>query len=168
MQLLNYKRVMKMSPKLRIDDEDVEIIEDDHEDALKKVLKFKISWLKILRVILILFIAGTIIYFIVAGGFPSDIFVYVLLFVCIVGAAVLIAIDDEDEDNKLTLSVLKCRNCSDQKIQRFADGDFVFQLKGKCSKCDGDLQIIEIYSVKLKEEMEEKNAETESEPKTEP
>lgn len=153
---------MKMSPTLRIDDEDIEIIEENHEADLKKVLKFKISWLKVLRWILILVIAGTIIYIIVGGDLPSDIFVYLLLIACIIGAAVLIAIDDEDEDNKLTISVQKCLKCNVQTTHRFVGGDFVFQLKGKCPDCDGDLQINEIYSVKLKEEMEEKKDETET------
>lgn len=154
-----------MSPKLRIDDEDVDIIEEDHEDSLKKILKSQISWLKILRAILIFTIGGTIIYFIVVGNFPSDIFVYIFLFVCIVAAAVLISIDDEDEDNKQTISVLKCLNCSFQKNHWFVDGDFIFQLKGKCPDCDGDLQITAIYSVNLAEERDEEKKEGEKKEK---
>ena len=77
----------------------------------------------------------------------------------------LISIDDEDEDNKMTISVLTCRNCSFKKMHRFADGDFVYQLKGKCPECDGDLQITEIYAVKLAEELEEKEEKKKKETK---
>ncbi|MHA1618860.1 MAG: hypothetical protein ACTSVZ_06220 [Promethearchaeota archaeon] len=145
-----------MSPKLRIDNEDVEIIEEDHEDALKKVINPTLSWKKVFKVIFILVIAGIMIYYIIKGGFPSDVFVYALFFICIIGAAFLISLGDEDDDITLTISVLNCLNCNVQKTNRFVDGDSVFQMKGKCQNCDGDLQITEIYSVKLAKELKKK------------
>jgi Na+(H+)/acetate symporter ActP len=143
---------------MRIDDEEVEMIEEIDESDIEERLKFKISWRSVLKVVFVLIIAGVIIYYIVLGGFPSELYVYIVLIVCIIGGAVLISFEFKEEDTRQTVSTLKCLKCGFQKINSFTEGDYVFKMKGKCPECDENLQIVEIYSVnlagKLKEEKE--------------
>jgi len=138
-----------MSPKICIDDKEFEIIEEDHENNVEELLKYKISWKIILKIVLIIILVGIVLYFSIIGVFPSDIYIYVILIVCIIGGVILISLDFEEDVNNQTVSAFDCLNCDFQKINSFDDGDFIFKIKGKCPNCDGNLQINKIYSVKF-------------------
>ena len=73
-----------MSPKICINDEEVEIIEEEHENNIEELLKYKISWKFILKIVIVLIFVGIVIYFSIIGVFPSDIYIYVILIVCVI------------------------------------------------------------------------------------
>jgi hypothetical protein len=140
-----------MSPKIYIDDKEVEIIEDVDENDIEELLKSKISWKNILKIVILIIFVVVVVYFSVSGVFPSDFYIYVIVFLCIVGGAILISLDHEEDVNKQTVSSLKCLKCDFQRINSYNNGDYIFKIMEKCSNCDGNLQIAEIYSVKLAE-----------------
>ncbi len=140
-----------MNPKMLISGEEVEVLEDEGEQTIDEMMKFKISWKNILKVVIILIILAIVVYYSIIGVFPSDIFVYIVLIVCIVGGALLIGIGTEEEENNKTISSLNCSECSYTEINWFDDGDYVFKIKKKCPNCTKDLQIANIHSIKLAE-----------------
>ncbi|MHA1776000.1 MAG: hypothetical protein DRO88_09100 [Promethearchaeia archaeon] len=144
-----------MSPKIRIDEQEIEIIEEDYEKELNELLKYKISWKTILKIIILTILAAIAIYFIVIDIFPSDAYIYSLVIVCIIGGIVLISLEHEDDTERLTISILQCQNCDFQTIKAYDKGDYVFKNKGKCSNCERNLQITGIYSVKLAKKQKE-------------
>ncbi len=148
-----------MNPKIRLNDEEIKIIEEDEEKDLEKQLNYKITWEIIFKVIFVTMIVAVVVYYSIMGAFPSDIYVYILLIVFIIGGAILISLDFEEEVYNQTISVLTCRSCSFQKINSFSDGDYIFKMKGNCPNCDGHIQITEIYSIKLKEKIKEEKVE---------
>ena len=54
------------------------------------------------------------------------------------------------EPIRQTLTILKCNFCGLTKVRNYAKGDFVFNMKDKCDKCDDLMETIQIYSVRLK------------------
>ena len=144
-----------MSPKICINDKEVEIIEDINENDIEELLKYKISWKTILKIVIVIIFVVIVAYFSIIGVFPSDIYIYVIVILCIIGGAILISLDHEEDVNLQTVSSLKCLKCDFQKIKSYNNGDYIFKNAEKCPNCDGDLQISEIYSVKLVEELKE-------------
>jgi hypothetical protein len=147
------------NPIICIDGEEVEIIEENDEKDIDDLLKFKISWKTILKVVIALVVLGIILYYSIIGNFPSEIYVYVIFFVCLIGEAVLLSLEIENEISLQTISTIKCQKCSFKKISRFVDGDFIFKVKDKCPNCEENLKITEIYSVKLAESRNEEKKE---------
>jgi hypothetical protein len=49
-----------------------------------------------------------------------------------------------------TLTILKCNSCEAIEVRNYESGDFIFKSTGVCNKCNGSLEINQIYSVKLK------------------
>ena len=145
-----------MSPKIRINEEEIEIIEDDHKNEIEELLKYKISWKIILKIVIVVILVGIVIYFSIIGVFPSDIYIYVIIIVCIIGGAILITVDYEEDVKNQTVSAFDCLKCDFQKINSFENGDFIFKIKGKCPNCDGNLHIAKIYSVKLAEKQKKR------------
>ena len=146
-----------MSPKIRINDKEVEIIEEVKENDIEELLKYKVSWKTILKIVIILILVGVVIYFVIIQVFPSDVFIYILVIVCIIGGIILISLEHEDDVDRQTVSALACQNCDFQTINSYNKGDYIFKNIGKCSNCKGNLQIAQIYSVKLaKRQKEEK------------
>ena len=145
-----------MSPKIYINDKEVEIIEDDHENDIEELLKYKISWKFILKIVIVLIFVGIVIYFSIIGVFPSDIYIYVIVIVCVIGGAILISLDFEEDITNQTISALNCLKCDFQRNNSYENEDFIFKIKGKCPNCDENLQITKIYSVKLAEKQKEK------------
>jgi len=148
-----------MSPKICIDDKEVEIIEEVNKNDIEELLKYKISWKTILKIVIVIVFLVIVVYFSIIGVFPSDIYIYVIVILCIVGGIVLISLDHEEDVIQQTVSTLKCLKCDFQRINSYEDGDHIFKMMKKCPNCDGNLQIAEIYSVKLKEELEEEKKE---------
>ena len=64
----------------------------------------------------------------------------------------------EEDSLRKTLSVLNCENeeCGTRKVRDYEDGDFVFKTGGICPECNSNSNIIEIYSIKLKPDSEQK------------
>ena len=145
-----------MSPKIYINDKEVEIIEDDHENNIEELLKYKISWKIILKIVIVLIFVGIVIYFSIIGVFPSDIYIYVIVIVCVIGGAILISLDFEEDITNQTISAFNCLKCDFQRNNSYENEDFIFKIKGKCPNCDENLQITKIYSVKLAEKQKEK------------
>ncbi len=46
---------------------------------------------------------------------------------------------------KKVLTIEFCKKCSFKKVRLFEQGDYVNKKLGKCTQCDGDLYITEIY-----------------------
>jgi len=53
-----------------------------------------------------------------------------------------------------TLTILKCKSCGAIKVRNHESGDFVFKTGGVCDKCGESMEIVQIYSVKLKKAKE--------------
>ena len=68
----------------------------------------------------------------------------------------MISLESEEDVNRQTISSLKCSKCDVKQFLSYADGDYIFKVKEKCPKCNENLQITEIYSVKLAEQSKEK------------
>ena len=144
-----------MNPKILIDEEEIEIVEEDDEKTLEELLNDSISWKQILKGGIAVFLVGIVIYYAIIGVFPSDLFVYILAIVCIIVGALLISFESEEEDNRQTISSLECSKCGFHKNNSYDDGDYIFKVKGKCENCDESLSIVEIYTVKLTEKKKE-------------
>jgi len=144
-----------MSPKILINDKEVEIVEEVNEDDIEELLKYKISWKTVLKIVIILILVGVVLYYVIIGVFPSDVFIYVLVLLCIIGGIILISLEHEDDVDRQTVSALECPNCDFQMINSYEKGDYIFKNMGKCSNCEGNLQIAEIYSVKLAKKQKE-------------
>ena len=146
-----------MNPKMLISGEEVEVLDVEGEQSIEERLKFKISWKSILKVVIILIILAIVVLYSIKGEFPSEIFVYVILIVCVIGGALLIGLGTEDEENNKTISFLNCSGCGYQEVNWFDDGDFVFKIKKKCPSCTEELQVAKIHSIKLAEPKNEKS-----------
>ena len=144
-----------MSPKICIDDKEFEIIEEVNENDIEELLKYKISWKTILKIVIVIIFVVIVVYFSIIGVFPSDIYIYVIIILCVIGGAILISLDHEEDVNLQTVSTLKCLKCDFQKINSYSNGDYIFKTMEKCPNCDENLQIAEIYSVKLVKELKE-------------
>ena len=68
-----------MSPKIFIDDKEVEIIEDVDENDIEELLKSKISRKNILKIVILIIFVVVVVYFSVSGVFPSDLYIYVII-----------------------------------------------------------------------------------------
>ncbi len=54
------------------------------------------------------------------------------------------------EPLRQTLTILICSLCGLTKVRNFETGDFVFEKKDNCTKCNDSMEVKQIYSVKLK------------------
>ena len=123
------------------------MIEEEEEDVLEK----EISWKKIIKHIIVvaLLILGVLIIY---GGIgPDPVMSYFLGFTLVcVATTILQYPQKEDKPFRQTLTILKCNKCDFTEVRHYEDGDFVYKIEGPCEKCEGNLQIAKIYSVKLK------------------
>ena len=128
---------------------DLEIIEDedDDEEILKKGITFKSAIKHIVTILIIL--AGA---FFMYLGFGSDQwvnFIIGLMLICF-GTTLMQIQKSSPEPLRQTLTILMCGLCGLTKVRNFQTGDFVFEKKDRCTKCDDLMEIKQIYSVKLK------------------
>jgi hypothetical protein len=123
------------------------IEEEDDEEVLKKGATLK-SILKNLLFIFLVICGLIIIYF---GFGPDQVSSWTIGFTLICLGSTLLQIQKKpSEPIRQTLTILKCNSCRLTKVRNYAKGDFVFKKKDKCETCEGLMEIIQIYSVRLK------------------
>lgn len=136
------------------------IEEEDDEEILKKGVTFK-SFLKNLVLISLIIIGGLFIYL----GIGDQVMSWSIGFVFICLGATLIQVQKPPaEPIRQTLTILKCEDCDLTKVRNYEKRDFIFKKVDKCEKCQGLMEIKQIYSVRLKKPTESnKNTETKEE-----
>lgn len=121
--------------------------EDDDEEILKKGFSFK-SALKTLLVVLLVMLGAYFMYL----GFGTDQwsnFFLGILFLCL-GTTLMQMQKEKQDPLRQTLTILICTLCNLTLVRNYKSGDFIFNKKDKCDKCNGLMEIKKIYSVKLK------------------
>ncbi|TFG01208.1 MAG: hypothetical protein EU540_04275 [Promethearchaeota archaeon] len=121
--------------------------EDDDEEILKKGFTFK-SALKTLLVVLLVMLGA---YFMYLGFSPDQWsnFFLGILFLCL-GTTLMQMQKEKQDPLRQTLTILICTLCNLTLVRNYKSGDFIFNKKDKCDKCNGLMEIKKIYSVKLK------------------
>lgn len=121
--------------------------EDDDEEVLKKGFSFK-SALKTLLVVLLVMLGA---YFMYLGFSPDQWsnFFLGILFLCL-GTSLMQMQKEKQDPLRQTLTILICTICNLTLVRNYKSGDFIFNKKDKCDKCNGLMEIKKIYSVKLK------------------
>jgi len=144
--------------------EDIEtnfmIEEEDDEEILKKGVTFK-SFIKNLVLISLIVIGGLFIYLRIGDEVTS--WSIGFIFICL-GATLIQVQKPPSEPIRQTLTILKCEACELTKVRNYEKRDFIFKKVDKCDKCQGLMEITQIYSVRLKKPTEtNKNAEVKKE-----
>ena len=127
--------------------------EDDEEILRKKTITVK-SALKHLAVLFFIVLGALFMYL----GFGPDQwtnFFIGFMLICF-GTTIMQIQKQSPEPLRQTLTILACSLCGLTKVRNFESGDFVFNKKGKCDKCNDSMEIKQIYSVKLKKQTEPK------------
>ncbi|TFG21853.1 MAG: hypothetical protein EU529_12235 [Promethearchaeota archaeon] len=121
--------------------------EEDDEEILKKGFTFK-SALKTLLVVLLVMLGA---YFMYLGFGPDQWsnFFLGILFLCL-GTTLMQMQKEKQDPLRQTLTILICTLCNLTLVRNYKSGDFIFNKKDKCDKCNGLMEIKKIYSVKLK------------------
>ncbi|MFX0105580.1 MAG: hypothetical protein ACFE75_08825 [Candidatus Hodarchaeota archaeon] len=128
------------------------IEEEDDEEILKKRITLK-SVLKNLFLILLIVLGALFIYL---GIGPDQITSWSIGFMLICFGATLIQFQKSPpEPIRQTLTILNCKLCGLTKVRNYEKGDFVFKMRDKCEKCEGSMEIKQIYSVRLKRPTEQ-------------
>ena len=122
------------------------IDEEDDEEVLKKKWSLK-TILK--NLVLIGLIVIGIAFMIIGGPDPTMNLIIGFTFICL-GVSIIQMKKPPKDPVRQTLTILKCNNCGSIEVKNYEQGDFVFKSKGVCTKCAGSLEVIQIYSVKLK------------------
>ncbi len=124
---------------------------EDDEDVLEKGITFK-SVVKNLAIILLIMLGVLLIYF---GNSENQTTNWLIGFMLICGGSALMQFQKQLADPlRQTLTILICNLCGGTKVRNFEKGDFVFQKRDKCAKCNDLMEIKQIYSVKLKKPTE--------------
>ncbi|MHA1294171.1 MAG: hypothetical protein ACTSQJ_16080 [Promethearchaeota archaeon] len=135
------------------------IEEDDDEKILEKGITLK-SALKNIIIIGIIIIGALLIY--MSGNTDSvnsGSFIMTGFMLICMGATLMQIQKQPPEPIRQTLSILKCTNCGLLKVRNFKDGDFVFKKEvEECNQCKNQMEINQIYSVKLKKPTESMKA----------
>jgi len=127
------------------------IEEEDDEDILKKGITFKSVLKNLLSIFLI--ILGAL--FIYIGILPDEVSGWTIGFMLIcVGATLIQMQKSPTEPIRQTLTILICNLCGLTKVRNYEKGDYVFQKLDKCSKCNDRMEVMQIYSVRLKKPTE--------------
>jgi len=130
------------------------IEDEDDEEILKKGVTFK-SFLKNLVLISLIIIGGLFIYL----GIGDQVMSWSIGFIFICLGATLIQVQKTTpEPIRQTLTILKCEDCELTKVRNYEKRDFIFKKVDKCEKCQGSMEIIQIYSVRLKKPTESNKA----------
>ncbi len=124
---------------------------EDDEEVLEKGITFK-SVVKNFLIILLIMLGVLLIYF---GNAKDQITNWLIGFMLICGGSALMQFQKQLVDPlRQTLTILICNICGVTKVRNFEKGDFVFQKRDKCTKCNDLMEIKQIYSVKLKKPTE--------------
>jgi hypothetical protein len=122
------------------------IDEEDDEEILKKKRSVK-SILK--NLVLIALIAIGVLFMYIGGPDPTTNLIIGFTFICL-GTSIIQMKKPPSDPVRQTLSILKCNSCGVIEVRNYESGDFIFKSTGACNKCNGSLEIKQIYSVKLK------------------
>ena len=91
------------------------------------------------------------VFFIYFGLTPDIMSNYFIGFMLICFGTTLLQIQKQPpEPIRQTLSILSCTLCGLTKVRNFQNGDFVYKKLDNCGKCNEQMEISKIYSVKLK------------------
>ena len=85
----------------------------------------------------------------IGGPDPTLNLVIGFTFICL-GTSIIQMKKDSGDPVRQTLTILKCKSCGAIKVRNHENGDFVFKSAGVCDKCSESMEIVQIYSVKLK------------------
>jgi hypothetical protein len=138
--------------------------EDNDEEVLKKGITLK-SALK--NIVIVLFIlAGVLIIYL--GFSPNQMLNWAIGFslICI-GTTFMQIQKHPPEPLRQTLTILICSLCGLTKVRNYEQGDFIFQKRDSCEKCNQSMEVKQIYTVKLKRPTETKKKKDGSELKKE-
>lgn len=123
------------------------IDEEDEEEILKKKMSLK-SVLKNLLLVLLIIIGALFIYL---GNNENQMTNFFLGFSLIcVGSTLIQFHKPPSEPIRQTLTILKCSICNLTQVRNYKHGDYVFKQDEFCEKCNEQMEIKQIYSVKLK------------------
>ncbi|MBY9020883.1 MAG: hypothetical protein KGD67_07485 [Candidatus Lokiarchaeota archaeon] len=122
------------------------IDEEDDEEILNKKRSLK----KLLKNLLLIGLILIGVLFMYIGG-PDQVTNMVIgfTFICL-GTTIFQMKKNPSDPIRQTLTVLKCNSCEAIKVRNYEDGDFIFKSMESCDKCNGSMEIDQIYSVKLK------------------
>ncbi|MBN1216068.1 MAG: hypothetical protein JXA99_11595 [Candidatus Lokiarchaeota archaeon] len=123
------------------------IEEEDEDEYLKKGT----SWKKIGKHILVILIIilGVVIMYTPLIGNDITRFITGFMIICM-GTSILQIQKEPPEAKKQTLTISQCESCKKRIIRDYEEGDYVFKRIEKCDNCKINMEIIQIYSVKLK------------------
>ncbi len=125
------------------------MIEEEDEDFLNKKRSIK----SILKSILLFFLIITGVIILAVGNVLGLTYLFWIGIIIVCMGSVFLNVRRKPKEPLLqTLCILRCEICDFTKVQDYIEGDFVFKIHGKCSKCDGSMKINDIYSIKLKKE----------------
>lgn len=129
------------------------MIDDSENEDPEELLKRKISWKSVLKGIFvgIIMIGSVVIIQLSRMGVISGNWLWVGFILLCISSSLIVPRKHEEKPMRQTLSLLKCEKCGIQKVRDYLDGDYIYKPVGVCSKCNEKMQIMEIYSVKLKE-----------------
>ena len=138
--------------------------ENDDEEILKKGITLK-SALKNLLVIFLILFGAMFIYF----GFGPDQWsnLFIGFFLICIGTTLMQVQKQPGEPIRQTLTILVCSLCGLTKVRNYEQGDFVFENRDDCDKCNKSMEIKQIYSVKLKKPTEPNKKKDSPKPKEE-
>ncbi|MBD3255777.1 MAG: hypothetical protein GF383_11840 [Candidatus Lokiarchaeota archaeon] len=140
--------------------------EEDDEEILEKGITLK-SALKHILVFLLIIVGALFIYFGFGPDQWSNLFIGFML-ICF-GTTLMQIQKQPPEPIRQTLTILACGICGLTKVRNYEQGDFVFKKVDKCVECKQDMEIKQIYSVKLKKPTQkEKERKLTPKPKAEP
>jgi hypothetical protein len=124
------------------------IDDEDDDEILKKGITIK-SVFKNAMIVLFIILGAIFVYV----GFALDQIAIIFAgFVTICIGATLIQIrKPEREPVRQTLTILKCESCGITKVRHFEEGDYIFEKKDPCDKCNDVLEVKQIYSIKFKD-----------------
>lgn len=136
------------------------IEEEDDEEILRKSGITVKSALKNLLVIGLIVIGAIIMYVGVTPDQWLNLFIG-FMFICF-GTTVMQIQSHRPDPIRQTLTILICSICGLTKVRNFESGDFVFHKTDKCDKCNDSMEIKQIYSVRLKKQVDMKKKQEKS------
>ena len=123
------------------------IEEEDDEEILKKGITLKSVLKNILLILLI--VIGVLLMYVNIGLDQLTSWSIGFMLICF-GATLIQMKKAPQEPIRQTLTILICNLCELTKVGNYEKGDFVFKRKERCGKCEGFMEIKQIYSVRLK------------------